>query len=37
MPLVKVNMLEGKTPDFKMTVFDCIHEELKPFGEDGRI
>ena len=28
MPLVKVNMLEGKTPEFKKTVFDCIHEGL---------
>ena len=28
MPLVKVNMLAGKTPDFKKTVFDCIHEGL---------
>jgi 4-oxalocrotonate tautomerase family enzyme len=28
MPLVKVNMLSGKTPAFKNTVFDCIHEGL---------
>ena len=28
MPLVKVNMLKGKTPEFKKTVFDCIHEGL---------
>ena len=28
MPLVKVNMLAGKTPEFKKTVFDCIHEGL---------
>ena len=28
MPLVKVNMLEGKTPEFKKTVFDCIHQGL---------
>ena len=28
MPLVKVNMLAGKTPEFKKTLFDCIHEGL---------
>ena len=28
MPLVKVNMLKGKTPEFKKTVFDCIHAGL---------
>ena len=28
MPLVKVNMLEGKSPDFKKTVFECIHQGL---------
>ena len=28
MPLVKVNMIAGKTPEFKKTVFDCIHEGL---------
>ena len=28
MPLVKVNMLKGKTPEFKKTVFDCIHQGL---------
>ena len=28
MPLVKVNMLTGKTPEFKKTVFDCIHQGL---------
>ena len=28
MPLVKVNMLAGKTPEFKKTVFDCIHQGL---------
>ena len=25
MPLVKVNMLAGKTPEFKKNVFNCIH------------
>ena len=28
MPLVKVNMLVGKTPEYKKTVFDCIHQGL---------
>ena len=28
MPLVKVNLLKGKTPEFKKTVFDCIHKGL---------
>lgn len=28
MPLVKVEMLTGKTPEYKKTVFDCIHEGL---------
>ena len=28
MPLVKINMLEGKTPEFKKAIFDCIHEGL---------
>ena len=28
MPLVKVNMLAGKTSEFKKTVFNCIHEGL---------
>ena len=28
MPLVKVNMLKGKTSEFKKTVFDCIHTAL---------
>ena len=28
MPLVKVNMLAGKTPEFKKTLFDCIHQGL---------
>ena len=28
MPLVKVNMLAGKTLEFKKTVFDCIHQGL---------
>ncbi|MCR4733632.1 MAG: 4-oxalocrotonate tautomerase family protein [Treponema sp.] len=28
MPLVKVNILEGKSPEFKKTIFDCIHQGL---------
>ena len=33
MPLVKVNMLAGKTPEFKKTLFDCIHLGLiEAFG-----
>ncbi|MBO4319059.1 MAG: tautomerase family protein [Treponema sp.] len=28
MPLVKVNMLAGKSEEFKKTVFECIHEGL---------
>lgn len=28
MPIVKVSMLEGKTPEYKKTVLDCIHEGL---------
>lgn len=28
MPLVKVNMLKGKTPEYKKTIFDCIHEGM---------
>ena len=28
MPLVKVNLLAGKTPEFKKTVFDCVHQGL---------
>ena len=28
MPLVKINMLKGKSPEFKKTVFDCINEGL---------
>ena len=28
MPLVKVNMQAGKSPEFKKSVFDCIHEGL---------
>lgn len=33
MPLVKVNMITGKTPEFKKTLFDCIHQGLiEAFG-----
>lgn len=28
MPLVKVNILKGKSPEFKKTLFDCIHQGL---------
>ena len=28
MPLVKIEMLAGKTPEYKKTVFDCFHEGL---------
>lgn len=28
MPLVKIEMLTGKTPEYKKTVFDCVHEGL---------
>lgn len=28
MPLVKIEMLAGKTPEYKKSVFDCIHEGL---------
>lgn len=28
MPLVKVEMLKGKSPEYKKTVFDCIHKGL---------
>ncbi len=28
MPLVKINMLAGKTTEFKKTLFDCIHQGL---------
>lgn len=28
MPLVKVNMLKGKTKEYKKTVLDCIHSGL---------
>lgn len=33
MPLVKVDMLAGKSSDYKKTVFDCIHDGLiEAFG-----
>ena len=28
MPLVKINMLKGKTAEYKKTVFDCVHQGL---------
>ena len=28
MPLVKVNMLKGKNPEYKKTLLDCIHDGL---------
>ena len=33
MPLVKIEMLEGKPLEYKKTVFDCVHEGLiEAFG-----
>ena len=28
MPLVKINLLKGKTAEYKKTVFDCVHQGL---------
>ena len=28
MPLVRIEMLKGKSPEYKKAVFDCIHEGL---------
>ena len=28
MPLVKVNMLKGKDPEYKKTLLDCIHDGM---------
>jgi len=28
MPLVKINILKGKTAEYKKTVFDCVHQGL---------
>ena len=28
MPLVKINLIKGKSPEFKKTVFDCVHHGL---------
>ncbi len=28
MPIVRVNMLKGRSPDYKKTVLDCIHQGL---------
>ena len=28
MPLVKINLLKGKTPEYKKTIFDCVHQGL---------
>ena len=28
MPLVRVEMIKGKSPEYKKTVLDCIHEGL---------
>ena len=28
MPLVKINMLKGKSAEYKKTVLDCIHDAL---------
>lgn len=33
MPLVKIEMLKGKSPEYKKTVFDCVHSGLiQAFG-----
>ena len=28
MPLVKINLIKGKTTEYKKTVFDCVHQGL---------
>lgn len=28
MPLVRVDMIKGKSPEYKKVVFDCIHAGL---------
>ena len=28
MPLVKINLMKGKSPEYKKTVFDCVHQGL---------
>ncbi len=28
MPIVRVNMLKGRSPEYKKTVLDCIHQGL---------
>ncbi|MBR5645012.1 MAG: tautomerase family protein, partial [Treponema sp.] len=28
MPLVKINLLKGKTDEYKKTIFDCVHQGL---------
>ena len=28
MPLVKINLLKGKSAEYKKTVFDCVHQGL---------
>ncbi len=28
MPLVRIEMLKGKSPEYKKTVFDCVHKGL---------
>ena len=28
MPLVRVDMIKGKSPEYKKAVFDCIHAGL---------
>ena len=28
MPLVKINLLKGKSSEYKKTVFDCVHQGL---------
>ena len=28
MPLVKINLIKGKSPEYKKNVFDCVHQGL---------
>ena len=29
MPLVRIELIKGKSPEFKKTLLDCVHESLK--------
>lgn len=37
MPLVRVDMIKGKTPEYKKTVLNCIHEGLIEYRRLGQI